>query len=89
VLVQQARRDGTGAKAGISAHDVIIAINGIKASEKLLEQYAKRQEHFEVLLFRRDELIRVELQAGVTDLTTVELTVVDQEKAGRWLKGEV
>ncbi len=31
VLVQAARREGAAAKAGLSAHDVIVAIDGLKA----------------------------------------------------------
>ena len=41
VVIQQVRRDSTAAQAGLSAHDVIIAIDGLKASEKLLAKYRK------------------------------------------------
>ena len=85
VLVQQARREGTGAIAGLSANDVIVAIDGLKASEKLLAQYSKQQDHFTVYAFRRDEFMQFELQGGEIDLTTVELTVLDQDKAEKWL----
>ncbi len=86
VLIQQANRDGAGAKAGLSANDVIIAIDGLKASEKLLAKYAKQQSNFTVYAFRRDELIQFELQGGEVELTTVELKVEDQSKAEKWLK---
>lgn len=86
VIIQQARRDGVGAKAGLSANDVIIAIDGLKASEKLLTQYAKQQGQFTVYAFRRDEFLQFELQGGEVALTTVELTVLDQAKAEKWLK---
>ncbi|MDO6642691.1 M61 family metallopeptidase [Acinetobacter guillouiae] len=86
VIIQQARRDGVGAKAGLSANDVIIAIDGLKASEKLLNQYAKQQGQFTVYAFRRDEFLQFELQGGEVALTTVELTVLDQAKAEKWLK---
>jgi len=86
VIIQQARRDGAGAKAGLSANDVIIAIDGLKASEKLLNQYAKQQGQFTVYAFRRDEFLQFELQGGEVALTTVELTVLDQAKAEKWLK---
>ena len=86
VIIQQARRDGVGAKAGLSANDVIIAIDGLKASEKLLNQYAKQQGQFTVYAFRRDEFLQFELQGGEVALTTVELTVSDQAKAEKWLK---
>ena len=86
VLIQQARRDGAAAQAGLSANDVILAIDGLKASEKLLAQYAKRQETFTIFAFRRDELMQFEVQGGETGLTTVELKVENQSKADAWLK---
>ncbi len=86
VLIQQVRREGTGAIAGLSANDVIVAIDGLKASEKLLSQYSKQQDRFTVYAFRRDEFMQFELQGGEIDLTTVELTVLDQDKAEKWLK---
>ncbi|WP_173910252.1 M61 family metallopeptidase [Acinetobacter sp. Marseille-Q1618] len=85
VLIQQARRDGTGAKAGLSANDMIIAINGLKASEKLLEKYSKQAASFTVFAFRHDELLQFELQGGDVELSTVELKVVDQSKVDKWL----
>ena len=86
VVVQSARRDGAGAKAGLSANDVIIAIDGLKASEKLLASYAKQQGTFTVLAFRRDELMQFEVTAAETGLASVELKVADQAKAEKWLK---
>lgn len=86
VLIQQANREGVGAKAGLSANDVIIAIDGLKASEKLLVKYATQHGTFTVYAFRRDEFIQFELQGGEVQLTTVELKVEDQAKAEKWLK---
>ncbi|ENX12259.1 hypothetical protein F895_03186 [Acinetobacter sp. CIP 64.2] len=86
VVVQQLRRDSAAAQAGLSANDVIVAIDGIKASEKLLAKYAKQHGTFTVYAFRRDELLQFELQAGENELTTVELNVEDQQKVDRWLK---
>lgn len=86
LLIQQARRDGAGVQAGLSANDVIVAIDGLKASEKLLEKCAKQKAAFTVYAFRRDEFIQFELQGGEIDLTTVELNVVDQAQVEKWLK---
>lgn len=61
VLVQNAHREGAGAKAGISANDVIIAIDGLKATTKLIEKYAKQKGNYSVLAFRRDELLSFEV----------------------------
>ena len=86
VLIQSARRDGAAAKVGLSANDVILAIDGLKASEKLLAKYVKQAGTYSVYAFRRDELMQFELQAAETSLTTVELKVEDQAKADKWLK---
>lgn len=85
VVVQTVRRDGVGAKAGLSAHDIIIAIDGLKATTKLIEKYAKQQGNYSLLAFRRDELMQFEVQGGSTDLTTVELKVDNQAKIETWL----
>ena len=85
VVVQNIRRHSVASQAGLSAHDVIIAIDGLKASETLLAHYAKQQRVFTVLAFRRDELMQFELQGGETALTTVTLNVVDPQKLHTWL----
>ena len=85
VMIQQARRDGAGAKAGLSANDMIVAIDGLKASEKLLAKYAKQQGEFVVHAFRRDELLQFTVNAAETGLTTVELKVEDQARVEEWL----
>lgn len=86
VLVQHAHREGAGAKAGISANDVIIAIDGLKASTKLIEKYAKQKDTYSVLAFRRDELLSFEVTSDSINLTEVELVIEDQNKADKWLK---
>ncbi|HBO72308.1 MAG TPA: serine protease [Acinetobacter sp.] len=87
VVIQQVRRESAAAQAGLSANDVIIAIDGLKASEKLLAKYAKQQGTFTVFAFRRDELLRFELHAGENSLPTVEFNIDDQVKLDAWLKG--
>lgn len=86
LLIQQARRDGAGAKSGLSANDIVVAIDGLKATEKLFNKYAKQSGTFQVYAFRRDEFLQFELSAGETELVAVELKVTDQEKADTWLK---
>ncbi|OTG80107.1 serine protease [Acinetobacter sp. ANC 4558] len=85
VFIQQVRRDGTAAQAGLSANDTIIAIDGIKATTKLLEQYAKKQGTFTIFAFRNHELMQFDVVAGGVELTTVELTINDQAKVAKWL----
>ncbi|MCG9480432.1 PDZ domain-containing protein [Acinetobacter pittii] len=86
VLVQSARRDGAAAKAGISAHDVIIAIDGLKATTKLVEKYAKQGGTYTIFAFRRDELLTFDVECATSDLTEVELVIEDQAKTEKWLK---
>ena len=86
VLVQSARRDGAAAQAGLSAHDVIIAIDGLKATMKLVEKYAKQEGTYNILAFRRDELMSFDVKASGSELTEVELKVEDQAKAEKWFK---
>ena len=86
VLVQSARRDGAAAQAGLSAHDVIIAIDGLKATVKLVEKCAKQEGIYSILAFRRDELMSFDVKAAGSELTEVELKVEDQEKAEKWFK---
>jgi hypothetical protein len=70
----------------LSAHDVIVAIDGLKASEKLLAQYAKQQGQFTVFAFRRDEFIQFTVTGGEIPLQTVEFKIEDQAKLDLWLK---
>ena len=86
VLIQSARRDGVAVQAGLSANDVIVAIDGIKATVKLVEKYAKQEGTYTVFAFRRDEFIQFDVQTGGSALTEVELNVADQNKADTWLK---
>ena len=86
VLVQSARRDGAAAQSGLSAHDVIIAIDGLKATAKLVEKYAKQEGIYSILAFRRDELMSFDVKAAGSELTEVELKVENQAKAEKWFK---
>ncbi|MFK4048617.1 M61 family metallopeptidase [Acinetobacter venetianus] len=86
VVIQQVRRESAAAQAGLSANDVIIAVDGLKASEKLLAKYAKQQGTFTVYAFRRDELLQFKISAGENSLPTVEFNIDDQVKLDAWLK---
>ena len=59
--VNRVNRDSAAAKAGISAHDVIVAIDGIKADTKQLATLSKATRAVECHLFRRDELMTVKV----------------------------
>lgn len=85
VVVQQVRRNSAAAQAGLSAHDVIIAIDGIKATDQKLISYSQQQETLEMHVFRRDELLCLSIEGQKVDLNTVKLTVVDEQKVKSWL----
>ncbi|MBP7956460.1 MAG: M61 family metallopeptidase [Psychrobacter sp.] len=59
--VNRVNRDSAAAKAGISAHDVIVAIDGIKADAKQLATLNTATRPVQCHLFRRDELMVVEV----------------------------
>ena len=65
---------------------MIIAIDGLKATVKLAEKYAKQDGTYTVLAFRRDELMSFEVKAAGSELSEVELKVEDQANAEKWLK---
>lgn len=85
VHVVQARREGVAAQAGISALDVIVAIDGLKATEAMMLEVAKQGKACQVHVFRRDELLSFEFKSDETVLPEVELKVLDQEKLSAWL----
>ena len=60
--INRVMRDSVAARAGISAHDVIIAIDGIKADTKQLAALSHTKRAVDCHLFRRDELMRVQVQ---------------------------
>jgi len=60
--VNRVMRGSVAARAGISAHDIIIAIDGIKADSKQLASLSNAKRTVECYLFRRDELMSVQVQ---------------------------
>ena len=59
LLVSRVQRGSVAAKAGISANDVIIALDGIKADTKQLAAVRTTQRPIDCHLFRRDELLHI------------------------------
>lgn len=59
--VNRVNRDSAAAKAGISAYDIIVAIDGIKADTKQLATLNTATRPVQCHLFRRDELMVVEV----------------------------
>ncbi|MDP4544691.1 PDZ domain-containing protein [Psychrobacter faecalis] len=72
--VNRVSRNSAAAKAGISAHDIIVAIDGIKADTKQLATFSAATRAVQCHLFRRDELMVVEVlpKADLVDNNTYD-----------------
>jgi len=89
-------RDGPAARAGLSGHDVLVAIGGLKATPERIASTLARYapgEAVELHAFRRDELMRfdVTLDAAPDDTCyfTLDVAPGPQAEARRsaWLRG--
>jgi predicted metalloprotease with PDZ domain len=100
VMVQQVLRDSAAAKAGISAHDVIVAVNGLRASSASMNALAERAGEdsnkssskspmTECHLFRRDELHTLRLRVARSAMNACRLSVVHSHQLGKWLADSV
>jgi predicted metalloprotease with PDZ domain len=96
LTVRSALGHGPLAKAGVSAGDVLIALNGIKADERALASMLERSKPKDVVkvhAFRRDELMQftVELEAAPkTDAKLTRMIKPTKAQSGRlsnWLSG--
>lgn len=77
IKIKHLIRQSPASKAGLSANDVIVAIDGLKASQKLIESTTKRQNHDDkpvvVHAFRRDELMTFNVHGGSFEYRQVSL----------------
>lgn len=85
--VTKVLRDSVASEAGISAKDMIVAIDGIKATKKQLQSVA--QSNVESVIchaFRRDELMRFDVanttQSGVTANPSLEKVSLSLGESG-------
>lgn len=94
--IQQVLRDSVGAHAGLSAHDTLIAIDGIRATTAQLTHWAdaagfhaKACTDAGTLLtchvFRRDELMAFQIQPVASTIHTIKLSVSNPERLTQWL----
>jgi predicted metalloprotease with PDZ domain len=87
---------GAAQAAGLSAGDVVVAVDGLKVSAKNLDQrLARYQPGNSVTLhaFRRDELLVVEVKLRASPLDTCALAVAAPERTAAnrrraWLQGK-
>ncbi|WLP94884.1 M61 family metallopeptidase [Psychrobacter sp. M13] len=72
--VNRVQRGSIAARAGISAHDIIIAIDRIKADNKHLATLSPLLQDTTCHLFRRDELMTITIKAEPTAQAEVDIT---------------
>jgi predicted metalloprotease with PDZ domain len=76
--IQVAFEQGAAMAAGLSAGDVIIALNGMKTDARKLDDQLQQflpGDEIEVHAFRRDELLRVKVRLDVGEASLAYLTV--------------
>jgi len=75
--IQHAYRDGAAERAGLAAHDVLVAFDGLHATQDTLNALLRRRagERVRVHAFRRDELFDVELTLAPPARDTCYLTL--------------
>ncbi|GHT81130.1 peptidase [Betaproteobacteria bacterium] len=76
--IATAFEDGPAQRAGLSAEDVLIALNGLRVEgDTLTKQLTRRRagERVEIHAFRRDELMRFEVELASAPADTVKLSV--------------
>ena len=83
-------------RAGLAANDVLVAVDGVRASADLLDKLATTRsagEHVGVHAFRRDELIVVDVELAGAPLDTCWLAVREEPSSDaarlrqHWLHG--
>jgi len=88
--------DGPAQRAGLSAGDVLVAVDGLRVNADKLPKMLERRrpgEHVEIYVFRRDELLRFEVELAAAPADAIKLAV--DAKAARsaeklrhaWLDG--
>lgn len=98
LTINSINRDSVASEAGLSAKDVIIAIDGLKASNKQLAKAAHAQTFNKQAVschaFRRDELLTFSVpavsisgQSSLPSLGKVLLGVENSALANEWLAG--
>jgi predicted metalloprotease with PDZ domain len=88
LLIQQVLRNSAAAKAGLSAQDIIVAIQGVKATTAMLQSIAdveRQQPSIEIHVFRRDELKVFTAQPHAEKLQASQLKVINAQALSKWL----
>ena len=88
VKLAQVLTGGAAHQAGLSAGDVLVAVDGIKATPTNVEHALKRQplgSTLSVLAFRRDELREFTLVRQADVSTEIRLEIADRNLLAKWL----
>lgn len=85
-LVKNVYKDGSGAKNGFAAGDLLIAINNVKLSnlERQLAFYSSG-EVVKISLFRQEQLLEINLRLEASNIGLINLQLIDSEKLLNWL----
>lgn len=79
-VVQSVIAAGAGEQGGIAPGDVLIAVDGLRATaenlDRLVSRAARRSEEIELHLFRRDELMRLTVRPLPAPEDTCELMIL-------------
>ncbi len=91
--LQSVIEDSPAQRAGLSAGDLLIAIDGLRASRKRLEHWLRQADlarDYELLAFRRDELVKalVCLDAAVPDTAAISVIDAESPALGQWMAGD-
>jgi predicted metalloprotease with PDZ domain len=77
LVVAHAYAKRPGQIAGVSAHDTVIAIDGLKATEVTIKNWLGRQSagsRVQLTVFRRDELMNFSIKLGKPLVASIQLT---------------
>jgi predicted metalloprotease with PDZ domain len=89
VTVMQVRESLAACQAGVQVNDRIIAINDYIATESVIQRVLDTHEgdHVSVTVARKGRLLTLDLPLLAPPLDTCYLTIDDEAKFSRWLKG--
>ncbi len=75
------KENAAAQQAGLSAGDIIIAINSLKANMKMYQDWLKLSQpgsQHQLVVFRRDELMNFEVELQQPEKDTAVLTITDE-----------
>jgi predicted metalloprotease with PDZ domain len=78
------REDGAAQRAGLSAGDTLVAIDGLRADMKRYKswiEFADDSRDYAFVYFRRDELLHASVRVDRAPLDTAVLTLSDEPPA--------